>query len=316
MKNLGLFPCIFATILAVALAQSAGFARAQDAGAGPPPIQSINFFEPVSFPEVQQFAVYKDSFGFLYVAPTALRIDQDSLSLVYDSRVHGAHSATLSLKVTPALSSTLADKEVISEVQKSYPGSKIQYLDPRLVRVDSTIIDQDYTITPFTTTLRLGQELYVNLPVKDDVISFLLTGRTTDVVVGSVRLTYTVRGAEVGLDGRPTVADRRILISGYVNGGCAKHSQRYVDVATGRTGCNIPIKYGLDEVVAVQSELHRIGYYKGPIDGIVGHLTRAAVRQAQVVLGRPANGLLDYWTVNGILRGEVASKAVESKGQI
>ncbi|MEI6350342.1 MAG: peptidoglycan-binding domain-containing protein [Verrucomicrobiota bacterium] len=42
----------------------------------------------------------------------------------------------------------------------------------------------------------------------------------------------------------------------------------------------------------VQSQLAQLGYYNGPIDGIVGSGTRAAIRAYQADNGLPVNGLI------------------------
>lgn len=274
----------------------------------PSPIQSIAFFEPVSFPEVKQIAVYKDTSGNLYAAPTALNIEQDSVSVIYDGHNGTANRTSLSVKFRPTLSSTQEDKEVLDDIKKNYPDAKLNYLEPRLARLESVIVGERQIITPFTTTLRFGQDIYANIPISDNVSAFLLTGRTTDVAIGGLTLTYTIRGLELGLDGNRSVADRKVVIVGFINGGCARQAQSYVDAATGRTGCTVPIKYGSEEVSRLQIELQKVGYYAGPIDGIVGRLTRAGVRKAQGILNRPANGALDYWTVKYILSGELAKK--------
>ena len=42
----------------------------------------------------------------------------------------------------------------------------------------------------------------------------------------------------------------------------------------------------------VQEALHRLDYYKGPVDGIFGPLTRAAIRRFQQDIGSDATGYL------------------------
>ena len=42
----------------------------------------------------------------------------------------------------------------------------------------------------------------------------------------------------------------------------------------------------------VQETLHRLDYYKGPIDGIFGPLTHAAIRRFQQSIGSDATGYL------------------------
>jgi hypothetical protein len=45
--------------------------------------------------------------------------------------------------------------------------------------------------------------------------------------------------------------------------------------------------------IAVQSELARRGYYRGPIDGVIGQGTRRAIRAFQYDEGLPASGWID-----------------------
>jgi len=42
----------------------------------------------------------------------------------------------------------------------------------------------------------------------------------------------------------------------------------------------------------IQEALHRLGYYDGPVDGIFGPLTRAAIRRFQESIGGQGTGHL------------------------
>jgi peptidoglycan hydrolase-like protein with peptidoglycan-binding domain len=42
----------------------------------------------------------------------------------------------------------------------------------------------------------------------------------------------------------------------------------------------------------IQEALHRLGYYDGPVDGIFGPLTRAAIRRFQESIGGQSTGHL------------------------
>jgi hypothetical protein len=46
-------------------------------------------------------------------------------------------------------------------------------------------------------------------------------------------------------------------------------------------------------LVQVQENLRRLGYYKGPVDGMVGTGTRNAIRAYQVDRGLPVTGRVD-----------------------
>jgi hypothetical protein len=49
-----------------------------------------------------------------------------------------------------------------------------------------------------------------------------------------------------------------------------------------------------DPAADVQVALARRGYYHGAIDGIIGPMTRSAIRQFQYDNGRPHSGVIDY----------------------
>jgi hypothetical protein len=49
--------------------------------------------------------------------------------------------------------------------------------------------------------------------------------------------------------------------------------------------------YGL--ATAVQTDLARLGYYHGPVDGVIGFGSREAIRTFQEAQGLPATGLID-----------------------
>jgi Putative peptidoglycan binding domain len=55
-----------------------------------------------------------------------------------------------------------------------------------------------------------------------------------------------------------------------------------------------------DTVIAVQQELARLGYYHGPVDGVMGPKTRQAIRWFQSVDKLPVTGLVDDATLKGL----------------
>ena len=56
-----------------------------------------------------------------------------------------------------------------------------------------------------------------------------------------------------------------------------------------------------DEAVAnVQSELQRLGYYSGSVDGVLGRLTRDALSRYQSDRGLSVTGAIDPATVESI----------------
>ena len=52
-------------------------------------------------------------------------------------------------------------------------------------------------------------------------------------------------------------------------------------------------RFWQDLAIKVQSELARRGYYRGPIDGVIGPSTRQAIRGLQEAKGLPMTGLVD-----------------------
>jgi peptidoglycan hydrolase-like protein with peptidoglycan-binding domain len=52
--------------------------------------------------------------------------------------------------------------------------------------------------------------------------------------------------------------------------------------------------------MAVQQKLARLGYYHGPVDGIMGPQTRQAIRSFQSVKKLPVTGLVDGVTLKGL----------------
>ena len=61
--------------------------------------------------------------------------------------------------------------------------------------------------------------------------------------------------------------------------------------------------YPRDQVVAVQTELARLGYYRGPIDGRLGLGTRRASRAFQAANGLPVTGYIDPKFLRTLGRG-------------
>jgi membrane-bound lytic murein transglycosylase B len=53
----------------------------------------------------------------------------------------------------------------------------------------------------------------------------------------------------------------------------------------------------------VQSALTKRGYYRGPIDGIIGAASRRAIRAFQTDQGLPVTGLIDRKLLTALQRG-------------
>jgi peptidoglycan hydrolase-like protein with peptidoglycan-binding domain len=55
----------------------------------------------------------------------------------------------------------------------------------------------------------------------------------------------------------------------------------------------------------VQEALHRLGHYEGPVDGIFGPLTRAAIRRFQQDNGADVTGYLTADQANRLVTGSL-----------
>jgi peptidoglycan hydrolase-like protein with peptidoglycan-binding domain len=53
-------------------------------------------------------------------------------------------------------------------------------------------------------------------------------------------------------------------------------------------------------ILAVQKELSRLGYYRGPVDGVIGSETVKAVRWFQSVSNLPVTGRIDDSTLKAL----------------
>ncbi len=65
----------------------------------------------------------------------------------------------------------------------------------------------------------------------------------------------------------------------------------------------MPNEAGMSEAdrQRAQDALHRLGYYEGPVDGIFGPLTRAAIRQFQHDIGTEVTGRLTAAEANRLV---------------
>jgi len=61
-----------------------------------------------------------------------------------------------------------------------------------------------------------------------------------------------------------------------------------------------PDRLRASSVRALQTRLSALGFYRGPIDGVWGHSTQAAVQSFQQGRGWPANGELSPATISGL----------------
>jgi peptidoglycan hydrolase-like protein with peptidoglycan-binding domain len=67
-----------------------------------------------------------------------------------------------------------------------------------------------------------------------------------------------------------------------------------VTAATAATATAMPAEADMTDADRrrIQEALRRLGYYRGPIDGIIGPLTRAAIHRFQQEIGSEPTGAL------------------------
>jgi len=68
----------------------------------------------------------------------------------------------------------------------------------------------------------------------------------------------------------------------------------YPYYSSGYYRSSYPVTRASSAAVDVQVALARRGYYAGDIDGIVGPMTRSAIRRYQATHGLPVTGAMDY----------------------
>jgi Putative peptidoglycan binding domain len=293
--------CIGFALLAGASAngqQDTTASGAQPSGVARPP--GLEFYRAVPFSEARNLVVFVDSNDVLFLVPSHLEVDQAEVKVLYHPNGNTSDSGLLNFTLRPRLSSEMTDDEAIGLVRAEYPEADISFVLPRLVRAEATLFGRRLIMTPYTTTFQLGEPMHFSVPLNAEGLGFFLSARTTDVPVGSVFLIVSIRGYELGVDGTPAVTDRRIAVSGYLDGGCARHEQSFINAASGRVGCVVPILYPRREIAAAQELLKAAGLYNGEIDGLFGPLSSKAVAEAQRRFRLPVTGTLDFMTYEAI----------------
>ena len=101
--------------------------------------------------------------------------------------------------------------------------------------------------------------------------------------------------------GELQVVSRKFATSFIVNGVCALYPELVLDLMNGKHGC-LPQPYNRRLIRGLQKQLKTRGYYAGPIDGVFGNGTEAAIRSYQkdtalVVDGIPDDDLLKRITM-------------------
>ncbi len=75
-----------------------------------------------------------------------------------------------------------------------------------------------------------------------------------------------------------------------------------------------PVLAELNDVALVQSQLNALGYAAGPVDGIVGPRTKAAIRRFQAATGLPIDGRMSD-TLIASLRRQAAKSNLQNQGR-
>jgi len=66
-------------------------------------------------------------------------------------------------------------------------------------------------------------------------------------------------------------------------------------------------RYSSDLAMVVQAELARRGYYRGPINGVIGSGSRRAIGEFQAVEGLPITGRIDESLIRALRTGELSA---------
>ncbi len=277
-----------------------------------PKFRGIEFYEPVAFSEIQSLLAFVDTSDAILLAPSYAEVSPDDISVIYTMRNATPESGMLTFSVNPRLSPDRTDDEVLAFVRGEYPDNTVALITPRLVRAEAMLFGQRHILTPYTTTLPIGREVHFTIPLDRDALGFFLSARTTNVPVGGVSLILALRGYELGLDSLPIVSDRRIAITGHIDGGCAVREERYINARSGQSGCLVPIRYSRREVARAQQILQQEGLYLGPIDGLYGPLSVRAVMELQRRKDLPATGIMDFETFELITADKEIAEPPES----
>lgn len=89
---------------------------------------------------------------------------------------------------------------------------------------------------------------------------------------------------------------------------CSHPSETVISPVKPSTSAAVPSRPSDPEVRAAQEALAGLGYYRGPIDGITGPKTRAAVANYQTDLGLPPDGKISRDLVAQVARARPTSK--------
>lgn len=152
---------------------------------------------------------------------------------------------------------------------------------------------------PASNPLRTPSGFSIDIP--SIAVRAALTASSYKQPIFTVGHDFTLRGTERDEQGNLHVVSRIFATSFVINGLCALHPELVLDMATGKRGCT-PQTYSHGLIRGLQKQLKARGYDPGPIDGVFGVRTEAAIRAYQkdaalVVDGIPDDELLKRITM-------------------
>ncbi|RXH37069.1 hypothetical protein XH94_24620 [Bradyrhizobium zhanjiangense] len=251
----------------------------------------LYFDEPVGFSAFHDLAVYRawnDPKSFV-ILPTGVRSDKGNISFFYRKNGRGLYEGTLQLTIRPGYDDPEL-KAVLDELKTTVPDGHFVVGEPVMSEWEVAGIGVKQTVTPPLMSNPLLANTSVTLTISDELTRILLHSGSNYASAFVVRHKFAVRGIELDDTMSPKITTRWFSRSVSLPGGCNIEPEKYVDFRTGRAGCIFTIIFDRRFVLDVQALLKKINLYRGPLDGVAGVNTRAAIRDFQSSHGMDNDG--------------------------
>ena len=260
----------------------------------------VPFDNPLPMP-----SLFTDATGYLrggnkiVLVPARIQIAPEDVSIV-TSRA----GSTLTISLTVSYFIPDDGNKSMEQIKAVYPDHTVSLAPVKSPSLTVTVLGSRKRISGFRVkNYNHKADIWVSIDLTPDQEDIFLSELADGKVLGIVSLETEVDGTTVFQTGDSTVTEsvtRRWVLTSPILGSCSSHPAGYLLSNLERLGCRKYKKLSAKEVRELQEKLLQRGFSPGPIDGVIGPLTRASVGEFQRLEGLPETGYFDKATKFGL----------------
>lgn len=244
--------------------------------------------------DVNIFRSYDEALEIFYAFPSNIVVREPAFRYqVEGGRITGVLSAIVIL----GLSNQAQEAQALEVLRQRYANASMQTLAPTEGRFFLQAWGEQIRLNAFGTTILPFQPITLEATIEEPLSRVLLRDISSASNIFGLTLRYAVKGVELNQDAKPVVAERTYTMGRTFGVSCVSTPERFVNVRTGDSGCLFGDSLTSEKARRIQIFLAELGYYRAPVDGIVGPKTKIAIQNFEIDSGREPEGVASTGTL-------------------